>query len=76
MHSGVIMELKSAGKTISDKALKELSQKAYTQIEQHFYDTEFKKQKIKNVLKYGIAFSGNRVEITQSNGRSASNQSR
>ena len=43
--------------------LKKLAAEALTQIEDKKYDTELRKQNIKTIYKYGIAFSGKKVEI-------------
>lgn len=60
---GVLIELKTA-KCCSDDELKKLSEKALEQINDKKYDTELTTKGIKNVFKYGVAFSGKRVEIT------------
>lgn len=60
---GVLVELK-AHKNCSDDALKELSKKALQQIYDRKYDTHMKTRGIKTIFKYGVAFSGKKVEIT------------
>ena len=59
---GVLIELKAA-KDCSDDELKALSVKALEQINNRKYDTELTAKGVKDVLKYGVAFSGKRVEI-------------
>ena len=60
---GVLIELKAA-KDCSDDDLKKLSEKALEQIETRKYETELTMKGIEKVFKYGVAFSGKRVEIT------------
>ena len=60
---GVLIELK-ASKDCSDDDLKKLSQKALEQIEVKKYETELTMKGIEKVFKYGVAFSGKRVETT------------
>lgn len=60
---GIIIEIKATTDT-SDAGLKKLAAEALAQIENKKYDTELRKQGIKTVYKYGIAFSGKKVEIT------------
>ena len=45
--------------------LKELSEKALRQINDRKYDTELTTKGVKNVFKYGVAFSGKRVQISE-----------
>ena len=59
---GVLIELK-AGDNCSEAALKELAQTALQQIEDRQYDTELRSNGIQTILKYGVAFSGKRVEV-------------
>ena len=59
---GVLIELKAA-KDCSDDELKVLSETALKQINDRKYDTELTTKGVKNVFKYGVAFSGKRVEI-------------
>ena len=59
---GVLIELKAA-KDCSDDELKALSETALKQINDRKYDTELITKGVKNVFKYGVAFSGKRVEI-------------
>ncbi len=60
---GVLIELK-ASKDCSNDDLKKLSQKALEQIEVKKYETELTMKGIEKVFKYGVAFSGKRVETT------------
>ncbi|MBQ2876502.1 MAG: AAA family ATPase [Clostridia bacterium] len=59
---GIIIELK-AEKDADEKELKELAKAALKQIIDKKYDTEMQTKGIKNVVKYGVAFSGKHVEI-------------
>jgi len=59
---GVLIELKAA-KDCSDDELKALSETALKQINDRKYDTELTTKGVKNIFKYGVAFSGKRVEI-------------
>ena len=59
---GIIIELK-AEKDADEKELKELAKVALKQIIDKKYDTEMQTKGIKNVIKYGVAFSGKHVEI-------------
>ena len=60
---GVLIELK-AEKGCSDDKLKELSQAALQQIYDRKYDAEMDVKGITTIFKYGVAFSGKKVEIT------------
>lgn len=60
---GVLIELKAA-KDCSDDELKALSETALKQINDRKYDTELTTKGVKNIFKYGVAFSGKKVEIT------------
>ena len=60
---GVLIELK-ADKKCSDEALKQLSKTALEQIASRKYDMEMSVKGVKNIVKYGVAFSGKKVEIT------------
>ena len=60
---GVLIELK-AEKGCSDDKLKELSQIALQQIYDRKYDAEMDAKGITTIFKYGVAFSGKKVEIT------------
>ena len=59
---GIIIELK-AEKDADEKELKELAKVALKQIIDKKYDIEMQTKGIKNVIKYGVAFSGKHVEI-------------
>ena len=59
---GIIIEIKAA-KDATEEQLKALAANALAQIDSKKYDTELRKQSIKNIYKYGIAFSGKKVEI-------------
>ena len=59
---GILVELKAA-KDCSDDELKKLSETALKQINDRKYETELTTKGIKTVFKYGVAFSGKRVEI-------------
>lgn len=59
---GIIIEIKATADS-SDAGLKKLAAEALAQIEDKKYDTELRKQNIKTIYKYGIAFSGKKVEI-------------
>ena len=60
---GILIELK-AEKDCSDEKLKKLSETALQQINEKKYDTELVSAGIKVIYKYGVAFSGKRVEVT------------
>lgn len=59
---GIIIEIKAA-KDATEDQLKALAANALAQIDSKKYDTELRKQSIKTIYKYGIAFSGKKVEI-------------
>ena len=60
---GILIELKAA-KDCTEDELKQLSEKALTQIDNRKYETELTVKGVRNILKYGVAFSGKRVKIT------------
>ena len=60
---GILIELKAA-KDCPEDELKELSEKALAQIDSRKYETELTVKGVRNILKYGVAFSGKRVMIT------------
>lgn len=60
---GILIELKAA-KDCSEDELKELSEKALAQIDSRKYETELTVKGVRNILKYGVAFSGKKVQIT------------
>ena len=59
---GILIELKSE-KSCSDGELKALAETALRQINDKKYDTEMISKGVKTVYKYGVAFSGKKVEI-------------
>ena len=59
---GVLIELK-AMKDGSDAELKKLAATALRQINDLKYEVELKSRGVRKILKYGVAFSGKRVEI-------------
>ena len=60
---GILIELK-ASKGCSQEQLKKLSEKALQQIVDKRYDTELTAAGVKTIYKYGVAFSGKKVEIS------------
>ncbi len=62
---GILIELKAA-KNCSEAELRRLSEKALKQIVDQKYDTEMTAAGIQTVYKYGVAFSGKKVEIAVS----------
>ena len=60
---GILIELKAA-KDCPEDELKELPEKALAQIDSRKYETELTVKGVRNILKYGVAFSGKRVQIT------------
>lgn len=60
---GILIELKH-GRNCSPEALKKLSEDALQQMEHRSYDTEMVRRGIPQIVKYGVAFSGKRAEIT------------
>ena len=60
---GILIELK-AGKNCTKDGLKKLSETALKQITDKKYDTDMKAKGVKTIYKYGVAFSGKKVEIT------------
>lgn len=59
---GFLIEVK-AEKNCSEDDLKQLASIALAQINNRKYDTEMKSRGITNIIKYGIAFCGKRVQI-------------
>lgn len=59
---GILIELK-AGKGCTEEQLKKLSESALKQIIDKKYDTEMGLAGIKTIYKYGVAFSGKKVEV-------------
>lgn len=60
---GILIELK-AGKNCTEEQLKKLSETALQQINDKKYDTELTAAGVETIYKYGVAFSGKKVEIT------------
>ena len=60
---GILIELK-AEKDCSAERLKKLSEVALKQIIDKNYDAEMTSEGIRTIYKYGVAFSGKKVEIT------------
>ena len=60
---GILIELKAA-KDCPEDELKQLAEKALAQIDSRKYETELTVKCVRNILKYGVAFSGKRVQIT------------
>lgn len=60
---GILIELK-AEKNCTEDQLKKLSETALQQIIDKHYDTELTTAGIETIYKYGVAFSGKKVEIT------------
>ena len=56
------MELKWK-KNLEKEALEQLAEEALHQIDDRRYDSEMKENKVKDILKFGIAFSGKKVMI-------------
>ena len=59
---GILIELK-AEKNCNDEKLKKLSETALQQINEKKYDTELITAGVKTIYKYGVAFSGKKVEV-------------
>lgn len=59
---GIIIELKAVKKA-SPEELKSLAEEALLQIEEKHYDIPLLDAGIKNIIKYGVAFSGKNVEV-------------
>ncbi len=62
---GFLIEVK-AEKSCSDTQLQQLAATALEQIADRQYETEMQSMGIHTIIKYGIAFSGKRVQITKS----------
>lgn len=60
---GILIELK-AGKNCMDEQLHRLSEAALKQIIDKKYDTGLKEAGIETIYRYGVAFSGKKVEIS------------
>lgn len=61
---GILIELKAA-KDCPEDELKELSKTALKQINDRKYDAELTVKGVRNILKYGVAFSGKKVQISE-----------
>ena len=61
---GILIELKAA-KDCPEDELKVLSEKALAQIDNRKYETELTVKGVRNILKYGVAFSGKKVQISE-----------
>lgn len=59
---GIIIELKYK-KDVDEEELRNISRDALKQIDERKYDTQMKEAEISSIYKYGVAFSGKRVEI-------------
>lgn len=59
---GIIIELK-ADKKLSDMQLKNLAESALKQINDKQYETDMKLHGVSTIFRYGVAFSGKKVEI-------------
>lgn len=59
---GVLMELK-AQKNSSANELLSLAETALAQIENRKYETDMRAKGVKEIIKYGVAFSGKNVEV-------------
>lgn len=60
---GILIELKAA-RDCSQDGLKKLSENALKQINDRKYDTDMTAKGVKTIFKYGVAFSGKKVEIS------------
>lgn len=61
-YPGIIMELKWK-KDLTDDSLEMLAKEALSQIDKNRYDLEKKEDGITDILKFGIAFSGKKIQI-------------
>ena len=59
---GILIELK-AEKNCGEETLKKLAETALRQINEKKYDTELTTAGVKTIYKYGVAFSGKKVEV-------------
>ena len=59
---GILIELK-AEKNCNDEKLKKLSETALQQINDKKYETELTTAGVRTIYKYGVAFSGKKVEV-------------
>ena len=63
---GILIELK-ASKDCKEDHLKSLAKEALNQIDQKLYAQAFSNGKASHIVKYGVAFSGKKVEIETEN---------
>ncbi len=63
---GILIELKAC-KDCKEEELKPLAKEALNQIDQKLYDRAFANGKASHIVKYGVAFSGKKVEIETEN---------
>ena len=61
-YPGIIMELKWK-RNLSADDLDGLAEEAFEQIEKMRYDSEMKEDGVRDILKFGIAFSGKKVSV-------------
>ena len=61
-YPGIIMELKWK-KDLADDSLELLAKEALSQIDKNRYDLEIKEDGITDILKFGVAFSGKKIQI-------------
>ena len=59
---GILIELK-AGKDCSEDELQALAKIALEQIADRKYETEMEMKKVEKIIRYGVAFSGKKVEV-------------
>ena len=62
IYPGIIMELKWK-KDLADDSLELLAKEVLSQIDKNRYDLEIKEDGITDILKFGIAFSGKKIQI-------------
>lgn len=63
MLPGILIELKAEKNCTADR-LKKLSEHALEQITDRKYDAEMIAKGVQTIYKYGVAFSGKKVEVT------------
>ena len=61
-NPGILIELK-AERNCSDEELKHLAQTALQQIQNKKYDTDMTAKGVQTIFKFGVAFSGKKVEV-------------
>ena len=61
-NPGILIELK-AERNCSDEELKHLAQTALQQIQKKKYDTDMTAKGVQTIFKFGVAFSGKKVEV-------------